>query len=232
MIGGRRRRGPEVVQTSAMDCGPACLTAMLGGFGVTASYGRLREACQTDVDGTSIDTLEEVAVELGLDAAQVLIPIDHVLLVEAKALPAIAVVKLPGGDNHFVVVWGTRGGRVDLMDPAVGRRTVRARSFLDELYVHEMELPAEAWREWAATDEFCRPLARRLQALGVADPRAEIDRALADLGWRTIATLDAATRMIQSVIDAGGLTPGRDTALLALRLASGRDADADAAIPA
>lgn len=232
MIGGRRRRAPEVVQTSAMDCGPACLTAMLGGFGVTASYGRLREACQTDVDGTSIDTLEEVAVELGLDAAQVLIPIDHVLLAEAKALPAIAVVKLPGGDNHFVVVWGTRGGRVELMDPAVGRRTVRARQFLDELYAHEMELPAEAWREWAATDEFRRPLARRLHALGVAEPEAEIDRALADLTWRTIATLDAATRMIQSVIDAGGLAPGRDTALLALRLASGRDADADAAIPA
>ena len=62
----RRRRQflvPEVVQTSATDCGPACLKCLLEGYGITASYGRLREACQTDLDGTSIATIEEVAVE-------------------------------------------------------------------------------------------------------------------------------------------------------------------------
>jgi ABC-type bacteriocin/lantibiotic exporter with double-glycine peptidase domain len=59
---------PEVVQTSAMDCGPAALKCLLDGFGMPVSYGRLREACQTSVDGTSIDTLEDVAVQLGLDA--------------------------------------------------------------------------------------------------------------------------------------------------------------------
>jgi ATP-binding cassette subfamily B protein len=57
----RRWLAPEVVQTSAMDCGPASLTCLLEGFGIRASYGRLREACQTDVDGTSIDTLEAAA---------------------------------------------------------------------------------------------------------------------------------------------------------------------------
>jgi len=59
----RRFLIPEVVQTSAMDCGPASLKALLEGFGISASYGRLREACQTDVDGTSIDRLEEAAVQ-------------------------------------------------------------------------------------------------------------------------------------------------------------------------
>jgi ATP-binding cassette subfamily B protein len=64
MAPGNRRRFlvPEVVQTSAMDCGPASLKCLLEGYGVRASYGRLREACQTDVDGTSIDTIEDVAV--------------------------------------------------------------------------------------------------------------------------------------------------------------------------
>ena len=56
---------PEVVQTSSMDCGPASLKSLLEGFGISVSYGRLREACQTDVDGTSIDTLEEVATAIG-----------------------------------------------------------------------------------------------------------------------------------------------------------------------
>ena len=56
---------PEVIQTSAMDCGPASLKCLLEGFGISASYGRLREACQTDVDGTNIDTLEEVCARTG-----------------------------------------------------------------------------------------------------------------------------------------------------------------------
>jgi ABC-type bacteriocin/lantibiotic exporter with double-glycine peptidase domain len=79
----RRLLVPEVVQTSAMDCGPAALKCLLDGFGVQVSYGRLREACQTSVDGTSIDTLEDVAVQLGLDAEQIIVPVDHVLLPEA-----------------------------------------------------------------------------------------------------------------------------------------------------
>ena len=58
-----RELAPEVVQTSAMDCGPAALACLLAGFGVDAGYGRLREACQTDVDGMSIDTLERPANE-------------------------------------------------------------------------------------------------------------------------------------------------------------------------
>ncbi len=44
-----------------MDCGPAALHSLLVGFGIPVSYGRLREACQTDVDGTSINALESAA---------------------------------------------------------------------------------------------------------------------------------------------------------------------------
>ena len=64
---------PEVIQTSGMDCGPASLKAMLEGFGIPVSYGRLREACQTDVDGTSISTMEEVATQLGLVAEEIML---------------------------------------------------------------------------------------------------------------------------------------------------------------
>ena len=63
-----------------MDCGPAALKCLLEGFGMHASYGRLREACQTDVDGTSIDTLEDVANDVGLDRRAEILPVDHVLV--------------------------------------------------------------------------------------------------------------------------------------------------------
>src|SRR5713226_8277208 len=108
---------PEVVQTSNMDCGPAALKCLLGGFGINVHYGRLREACQTDVDGTSIDTIEEVANQLGLQAEQIMLPPDHVFLDEARALPAVAVVVQPNGNTHFIVVWRQHGRFVQLMDP-------------------------------------------------------------------------------------------------------------------
>ncbi|MBX9792926.1 MAG: hypothetical protein K2Y02_01365, partial [Burkholderiaceae bacterium] len=120
---------PEVVQTSAMDCGPAALACVLGGFGIRASYGRLREACQTDVDGTSIDTLEVVAGQLGLQAEQVMVPIDHLLRFGADALPAIVVLRQGDGGTHFVVVWRRVGRWLQVMDPAHGRRWARIDRF-------------------------------------------------------------------------------------------------------
>src|SRR5919198_5631373 len=112
---GRRLIVPEVVQTSEMDCGPASLKCLLEGFGIAVSYGRLREACQTDVDGTSIDTMEEVAKLLGLDAEQVMVPPGHLLLSESKSLPAIVIVRLANGLTHFVVAWRALGPFVQVM---------------------------------------------------------------------------------------------------------------------
>src|SRR5262245_62864855 len=158
MRGGHRLFAAEVVQTSAMDCGPAALKCLLEGFGIAVSYGRLREACQTDVDGTSIDTLEEAAVQLGLEAEQVMVPVDHLLLPEAETLPALVVVRLANGLTHFVVAWRRHGPFVQIMDAATGRRWPACQRFLDELYVHTLSIPAASWRDWAGTPAFLAPL--------------------------------------------------------------------------
>jgi len=210
----RRFLAPEVVQTSAMDCGPASLKCLLEGFGVRVSYGRLREACQTDVDGTSIDTMEEVAAQLGLDAEQVMVPADHLLLPESGSLPAIAVVRLANGVTHFVVVWRTHGSFVQVMDPGTGRRWMSREQLIRALYIHAATIPASAWREWVESDSFLNPLRRRLRELGT--PKGEIERsiesALGDESWRSMAALDAATRMTAAIVDAGGLSRGRAAA--------------------
>ena len=213
MSAARRFLAPQVVQTSAMDCGPAALASLLQGFGVQASYGRLREACQTDVDGTSIDTLEDIAGSLGLDAEQTLAPVDHLLAVEADALPAVVVVRLPNGFTHFVVAWRTVGRRVLLMDPATGRRWVPAAEFLRDLYVHEMAVPASAFTEWAISEQFLGPLRRRLADIGCGrELEPQIAEALAEGGWRPIAGIDAATRITAAAVRAGGLVRGREAA--------------------
>ncbi|MCU0681160.1 MAG: ATP-binding cassette domain-containing protein [Polyangiaceae bacterium] len=208
---GRRALAQEVVQTSAMDCGPASLKCLLEGFGINVSYGRLREACQTDVDGTSIDTLEEIACQLGLDAEQVMIPREHVLLASAEALPAIAVVRLPNGMTHFVVLWGQIGGRVQVMDPATGRRWPTRGRLLDELYVHVTPAPAAGFREWAEGDDFLRPVSQRLLRLGVPDGgKAQQAAAIAAPGWRMLGALDAGARLVESMVQSGGLSRGRE----------------------
>jgi ATP-binding cassette subfamily B protein len=156
-----------------MDCGPASLKCLAEGFGIPVSYGRLREACQTDVDGTSIDTMEEVAMQLGLEAEQIMAPADFVLLPEAKLLPAIAVVLRASKITHFVVAWRNYGGLLQVMDPAIGRQWEPKAQFLSSLYIHTLPVPAKGWREWAESEKFTLPLRRKLDDLGISRKAAK-----------------------------------------------------------
>lgn len=211
MIFRRRILLPEVIQTSAIDCGPACLSALLEGFKLHASFGRLREACQTGIDGTSIDVLEQLANQAGLSAEQVVIPADHFALAPSRTVPCITVVQRPGGMTHFVVVWRRLGSRLQIMDPAVGRRWTRASRFQDELYRHEMIASAAAWREFAESPEFRAALQCRLRALGLRPSQTarRIEEALQEPDWLPIAVLDAAARMTQPMVAARAFSSAR-----------------------
>jgi ATP-binding cassette subfamily B protein len=199
---------PETVQASALDCGPASLKSMLEGYGISASYGRLREACQTDIDGTSIDVMEQVACQLGLEAEQIMLPLDHMLLPESCALPALVVVRLSGGVTHFVVAWRRHGPLLQLMDPATGRRWITYKQFLDQVYVHTTGVPVEAWRSWAGSDSCVNSLRRRLRILKVS-PQIFLDSALQDPTWKKLAGLDAGIRIVDSMVGSGGIKRGR-----------------------
>jgi ABC-type bacteriocin/lantibiotic exporter with double-glycine peptidase domain len=198
---------PETIQTSAVDCGPAALKSLLEGFGIAASYGRLREACQTALDGTSIDTIETVAREVGLDAEQVMLPPDYLLL-DDTALPAVVVIRTPTGMAHFVVVWRKAGPFFQIMDPASGRRWVRARDLLSSVYVHRQSVGAEDWRTWAVSDAVLR---KRLRAL-TTERFAEnaIAAAMHDDAWLPLARLDAATRLAETLVRNGALRRGAE----------------------
>lgn len=224
----RLRDVPEVVQTSAMDCGPAALAALLQGHGIPASYGRLREVCQTSVDGTSIDTLEEVARALGLDARQALLPPEAVVDPRGAALPALLVARREDGAAHFVTAWRARRGAVQVMDPASGRRWRAAPALERELLVHTMDLPAAAWLGWMTG-----PVGLGLLGAWMDDARvpAAVQEALAadafgGGGWEGPAALLATTRMLRRLVKEGGLQDG--TGPLAERLYSAARAEVGA----
>jgi ATP-binding cassette subfamily B protein len=210
----RRFLVPEVVQTSAMDCGPAALKALLEGFGINVSYGRLREACQTDVDGTSIDTLEQIANQLGLQAQQMMVPLDHLFLPDSQLLPALTVIRLPNGFTHFVIIWREHGQFVQIMDPGTGRRWMTKKRLLDELYIHVDAFSADVWYNWASSEGFCGLLLQRLAQLDIDKAKREqlLQTALETSSWQPLASLDAATRMVETLVRTEGLAYGSEAA--------------------
>ena len=228
---------PEVVQVSLMDCGPATLKCLLEGYGIRANYGRLREACQTDVDGSSIDTLEEIAQSVGIPARQVMIPADHLLLPGQGLLPAIVTIRTPARETHFVILWSVHGPFVQVMDPARGRRWIRRASFVRDLYIGEVRVPAADWRVWAGSAEFLDALRLRLRRLGLRHRRidAHVSAATSDASWRSLAALDAVTRLTASLVESGSLPRGRGAARVmehCLRQTRTPSARAQGAIPA
>jgi ATP-binding cassette subfamily B protein len=121
------------------------------------------------------------------------------------------VVRLADGNTHFVVAWRRHGRFVQVMDPATGRRWPTCREFLDVLYVHTIPIPATAWRAWAGSDECLDVLQRRLGQLGLSRRTTTrlLAAALEDQEWRSLATLDAALRIVTALVRTGALGRGQ-----------------------
>lgn len=181
---------PEVIQTSGMDCGPAALKALLSGLGVQVSYARLRDACRTSADGTSIEALEELCCGLGLDAFQEIAPLGDAIEILAKRAPCIAAVTSATSSVHFVVVWRRLGPWLQIMDPARGRRWVHADMLTRTLHVHLQRFDDETFRGWFPSTAWSTRLQERLRALGAAS------LLLPDASAKELCALDAAARVV------------------------------------
>lgn len=201
---------PEVVQTSDMDCGPACLKSMLQGFNLSVNFGRLRNICQTDVDGTSIDVIEDLAAKLGLPAEQIILPVDYIPLKSADVLPAILVTTLPNRVPHFIVIWRRIGAWVQIMNPGYGRRWIRWSTLMAEVYQHQMEVPGQDWREWATGDEAHVMMCERLRDLGFNAKQIDAvwKQMNTDTSWMTAAQVDAVVRYTSAMQREGMLRKG------------------------
>jgi ABC-type bacteriocin/lantibiotic exporter with double-glycine peptidase domain len=223
----RRFLAHEVLQTSAMDCGPASLKGVLAGLGVETNYERLRDACRTGPDGTSIDAIEDLALSLGLDAYQEIVPLGDAFEAMAKLAPCIAVVKGTGNAPHFVVVWRTFFGFVQIMDPARGRVWLSRDAFTRLLYRHNQSFSDEDFAAWFPTTQWKTLLERRLARLGAPPALVNGARTTMDVG-----VLDAGARLVERLVRRGALRKGARAKALETFVQASSGNDAPLALPA
>lgn len=109
---------PIVQQHSEEDCGAACLATIAKYYGRTLSIARTREAVGTGARGTSLLGLSRGAENLGFNARHV--KASAQLLDRLREVPLPAVIHWKG--YHWVVLYGQRGKKYVVADPAVGLR--------------------------------------------------------------------------------------------------------------
>ena len=109
---------PIVRQHSEEDCGAACLATVCLHYGRRFSISRIREAVGTGQLGTTLLGLRRGAENLGFNAQQVKAAPELLDHLEQAPLPVIIHWK----GNHWVVLYGKKGKKYVIADPAVGIR--------------------------------------------------------------------------------------------------------------
>lgn len=116
------RRVPIVRQLSLSDCAPAALAMVLQYYRRPISLQELKEAFGSSRDGHDANSIIRVAQRYGLRARGVQVDLDELHMLERGSI-------LYWQFNHFVVLDKVRGQSVDIVDPALGRRTVPLQIF-------------------------------------------------------------------------------------------------------
>ncbi len=117
-----RKRVPELRQVTATECGAASLAMVLSYYGRPTTISEIRERVGIGRDGMSALAVVKAARQYGLRVRAVSLQES-----DLRAVPLPAIVHWEF--NHYVVVEGWSPQRVDIVDPAQGRRRLTAQEF-------------------------------------------------------------------------------------------------------
>ena len=117
---------PVVMQMEALECGAASLTMIMNYYQKWIPLEQARGDCGVSRDGANAKNIMLAARSYGMEAKAWKVDPDD-LLAEGP-FPCI----IHWGFNHFVVLCGSKNGRVILNDPARGRVAVSMEEFDDE----------------------------------------------------------------------------------------------------
>ncbi|OIN57712.1 peptidase domain-containing ABC transporter [Arsenicibacter rosenii] len=114
---------PHYRQPDAMDCGPTCLRMVAKHYGRSFSMPFLREKTEIGREGVSLLGIAQAAESIGFRTLAVRVSFER-LDTEAP-LPCI----VHWGQNHFVVVYKIKQGKVYVADPGAGLLTYTRNEF-------------------------------------------------------------------------------------------------------
>ncbi|TBR58114.1 peptidase domain-containing ABC transporter [Mastigocladus laminosus UU774] len=122
----------HVLQHNKEDCGAACLASITKYYGRHFTLNHIREVVGTGQFGTTLLGLKRGAESLGFNVRSVKTSPEILKQINQTPLPAI----IHWQGNHWVVLYGKKGKKYVVADPAVGLR-----------YLSPQDL-AENWTDW------------------------------------------------------------------------------------
>lgn len=167
----KKRRVPEMRQVTAVECGAACISMILTYYGYAASITEVLEHCGVGRDGLTALEIVKAARLYGLRVRAVSLDLEDFRFV---SLPAIVHWEF----NHFLIVERWSRNRVEVIDPALGRRTLTPAEF-DEGFTgvaimlepgaqFEQKAPRKSLSLWSYMRSFLRMRVIIFQILGTS----------------------------------------------------------------
>ena len=115
-------RVPVILQMTPNECGAACLAMVLTYYGHETTVSECRDSLQSGRDGVTAREIAQAARDLGLRVKAYSVEPEDLAQIET---PAIVHWRF----DHFLVLERWTPQRVEVIDPAVGRRRLSAEEF-------------------------------------------------------------------------------------------------------
>ena len=120
----------RIRQQDRNDCAAACVASICAHYGLRLPLIRIREACGTSAEGTTMQGVIDACGKLGLEAAGLKAKDKDIESLRKVDRPVILHLEKKNGWLHFVVLYGMDKEHARIMDPEDGRMH---RSSLKEL---------------------------------------------------------------------------------------------------
>ena len=117
------RREIEIKQHDRQDCGAASLASLCAYYGLKLPLFKIRQACGTTQEGTSLQGIIDGACEIGMCATGLESTEKSIDDLRSIPRPVILHLKKENGWLHFVVLYKVGKEKSEIMDPETGKLT-------------------------------------------------------------------------------------------------------------
>ncbi|MBQ7575730.1 MAG: peptidase domain-containing ABC transporter [Bacteroidales bacterium] len=124
----------DIRQHDISDCAAAVICSVARHYGRDIPLTVIREASGTSSLGTSVKGVIDACTQLGFKAGGYRSPEKDFAPLRKLGYPIVLHIINRRGDLHFVVLYGLKGGKATIMDPAPGRHLKISEAELREMW--------------------------------------------------------------------------------------------------